>query len=445
MKILLLIFFTLTCAGLLFGGIRDRWRIYEFPFLAGAAFTCIALTQFYGLVASTNLPTDSYEKAIFMTIICALALWGGYRVHQQPASPISMFWWRLDEHKLLFSAVLLTALGAYFFWAISRLPEEMIARTQWTGLPVAYNFFAKSLSCGFAISLLLWVKNRSTVACVTALCGSLFYLDQIILSGRRSSAIHFCLMILIAFWFHRRKLLPRWIVIGLLLTSAFVLYSIKDYRMIAIRDGGHYASIFRGEVVPTVQKVTDIDFVGNLLDVLGNGASEIRATCFLISAADEANNYDYGLYHWDRTVFNLVPGQLIGQEVKNALRLGQPTDAKDLYGFELSKSTAQTGMTDAFRSFWFFGCIKFFIIGFFMRRLYDRSMAGSFLAQILYMLLIISALHSIPHNTQIILTTFINLAVFILPTFYYCRVREPQSLRMLHRAGWPRSIAQRLV
>jgi len=52
----LLITFGVVCAGLLGWGMREKGRIYEFPFLAGATFTGFVLPQLIGLRNDPVLP-----------------------------------------------------------------------------------------------------------------------------------------------------------------------------------------------------------------------------------------------------------------------------------------------------------------------------------------------------------------------------------------------------
>src|SRR4029077_995134 len=103
--------------------------------------------------------------------------------------PWRTFDWKFDERKLLLASAVLSLLGAYFYYAITRLPPEMTEASQWTGLPVAYLFIARMLTYGFAIAVLLFAHNRSPLALLVALFGAAFYLDRIIFAGRRAELI----------------------------------------------------------------------------------------------------------------------------------------------------------------------------------------------------------------------------------------------------------------
>jgi hypothetical protein len=85
----------------------------------------------------------------------------------------------------------------------------MTENTQWTGLPVAYLFFARMLPYGFAIAVPLFARNGSRVACLVALYGCLFYLDSIVIGGRRQDTGEFGMIILLAWWFQRDRCIAR--------------------------------------------------------------------------------------------------------------------------------------------------------------------------------------------------------------------------------------------
>ena len=89
-------------------------------------------------------------------------------------------YWTFDERRLLGVSAFLSLFGAFFFYKISQLPDEMRLATQMTGLPVAYLFFAALLTYGFAIAVFCFAKQRSRAALAIAAFDSLFYLNAIV-------------------------------------------------------------------------------------------------------------------------------------------------------------------------------------------------------------------------------------------------------------------------
>jgi hypothetical protein len=81
-----------------------------------------------------------------------------------------------------------------------------------------------------------------------------------------------------------------------------------------------------------------------------------------------------------------------------------------------------TGMTDSFGSFWYFGCIKFFIIAFIMSKLFLAANRGNSVAQILCMVLTVPAMHAITHSTFWFYKFWPHMLLFLLPALLYARV-----------------------
>ena len=95
--------------------------------------------------------------------------------------------------------------------------------------------------------------------------------------------------------------------------------------------------------------------------------------------------------------------------------------------------TTPTGLADSFSSFWFFGAVKFFLIGFILSRWYRAANEGNFVAQLVIMLSMGAALHAITHTTHHFFLIFIKLAAFTVPVLLYARVaRRPN-----HQTGVP--------
>ncbi|HTJ57796.1 MAG TPA: hypothetical protein VL418_09575, partial [Devosiaceae bacterium] len=154
----LLVTFIAVCVVLLAQGMLARGAIYGYPFLAGAVFAGYVLPQLLGLANERFLPSGALESTLVMIILCATMCWlGAAMAHPTNRKPD----WIYDDRRLLVAAAVLSLLGGYFYYAISRLPAEMTENTQWTGLPVAYLFFARMLTYGFAIAVLMFARNGS--------------------------------------------------------------------------------------------------------------------------------------------------------------------------------------------------------------------------------------------------------------------------------------------
>jgi hypothetical protein len=411
----LLLVFVVACGALLAWGLRGQARIYEFPFLAGAVFAGWILPQAIGLLGDTALPPNGLDKALMMTILCLGMCYWGYIGSAHPVRSIA---WRLDQRKLLRAAAVLSLVGAFFFFLISRLPEELTATGAWTGLPVAYLFFAEMLNYGFAIAVLIFAATRSRSALIIILFDCLLYFDRIVIAGRRAVALEFLLVILCALWFTRRFVLPRWAMMATLIIGTLLVFSTGDYRATTYR-GQAYGSQVDGD--PPWEKLLEIDFEDNFLDVLENGANEYRNAVFAIAAKDYTGTYNLGLGYWNDIIFKYVPAQLLGEELKRSLMIDLPNDRVRVYAYFEHPGTTRTGMSDSFESFWYFGCLIFFVIARVLRKLFSAAQAGHFIAAVCYVVIITDAMHAITHNSSWFLLAWPHMIAFLLPALWYAR------------------------
>jgi hypothetical protein len=143
--------------------------------------------------------------------------------------------------------------------------------------------------------------------------------------------------------------------------------------------------------------------------------------------------FDFGLSHWNATVFAYVPAQLVGAGIKHALFIPIPQPALEEYFYQSPIGSTWTGLSDAFQSFWYFGCLKFFFIAYVMRKFWLAAGNGNLTAQLVYMLIPSYALEAITHGTQRFLDPWVHLAVFLLPLLLLARRRTKISRREVSR------------
>jgi hypothetical protein len=407
----LLLGFTLLCVLLLLQGMLRRGGMYQYPFLAGAVFTGFVLPQLVGLSHDPFLPPGSLEATLIMATLSAAMCWLGSAMASQPARDS---YWPIDDRRLLAAGVVLSLLGTYFFYAISRLPPEMTTlSSQWTGLPVAYLFFARMLTYGFAIGVLLAIRNRSWPAILLTLYGAAFYAQSIVIGGRRQDLVEFCTIILMAWWFQRNRSLPRPIMLGGLVLGTLFINSIGDYRAATMSEQG-----------PQWSRVFNIDFVGNLERLSESGGAEVRNAVYAIAGVRRSMDLDLGASQWDALVFAYVPAQLVGADAKEALYIPVQSPAYDEYAYTPASGSTWTGLSDAFQSFWYFGCLEFFLISWIMQRLWLAAGGGSICAQLIYMLIPVQAMQAITHTTSYFVTPWIHIGIFLVPALWAARRTE---------------------
>jgi len=382
-------------------------RMYQFPFLAGVMTFGFLLPQIPALVNDPFLPAGAYAKTMLMGCLSLAMLALGWRFAKRPLNFLTM---SFSERRLIWAAAALSGFGAVFYFLLSRLPGEVSIGIQMTGIPVVYLFFAQLMPYGLAIALLCFARRPSWLALFIIIFDLVFYLDRILVTGKRAEAIQLVLMILLALWFYRRIVVPRSLMLIGILAGTFLMTSMGDYRQITRAASGF-----------VLDDILEIDYAANFNETLERGGLEMRNAVQRIDEIDRRLEFDYGKFHWNRVIFTFVPAQLVGSKIKEALQFNTPKPSRD---YNPMTGTTETGLVDAFASFWYFGAIKFLLLAWVMRRLWETAMAGEMLGQLVYMLSIVPAMHAISHQTDWVIPVWIHMAIFLIPILALCRIRN---------------------
>lgn len=409
MNWLLIIILAALCIAMMIDGMRAAGRPYEFPFLAGATCFGFILPQLPGLAQDRFLPEGAFVKAMVVTISCIAMCWIGWRRNTEPVRSVG---WHFDERRLLRLALVLSLCGAYFYFKLSHLPAEVRLNTMASGYPVAYLFFAKMLGYGFAVAMICYMRRPTKLALAVSLFDAAFYLDRAIIAGKRGELAEFLFIILLAAWFHRRVALPRVLAMSLVLVATVGMNSVGDYRTVTkVRDKIQWSDL------------AEIDVAANFKSLLESGGPEMHNAILRVHYADRAQVFDFGVFHWNTIVFNFVPAQLLGNRFKDSLMI----PFQEMYDrdYDPMLGSTETGMADAFGSFWYFGAIKFLIIALVLSALYRAGMAGNTTAQLVYIFTLAPAMQIITHHTQWVLSAWMYMAILLLPGLALARARAP--------------------
>ena len=410
------------CIWMIILGMKRPGAFYEFPFLAGATFLFFVVPQLPALADDPFLPPGAFAKTAAFTILCAAMCGIGWAAGKRPMPGMN---WTFDERRLLWVAAILSLIGAFFFFKISRLPEEMTSMAQWTGLPVAYLFIAKLFTYGFVIAVLSFVRRRSMFALAIILYGVSCYLGTFIATGRRGETAEFFLLIAIALWFQRKIAVPRAVAVVAILAAAIAIPSTGAYRSIAKASDGW----------PGWSEVEKIDVWDNFEELLREGGFEMRNAVHRIDFVDQTQIFDYGAWHWNILVFNFVPAQIVGAEFKASLMIPLGEQFSLDYESQIIPGTTSTGMADAFGSFWYFGALKFFIVAYVLGRIYRAAAAGNTVYQIVYSASMVPAMEAITHETQWIFSKWVYMALLVLPFLALAKVSTPIPGSVRQAAG----------
>ncbi|MFJ7356873.1 hypothetical protein ACIQWS_22130 [Phyllobacterium sp. NPDC097923] len=391
-------------------GLLQRERLYQFPFLVGVITFSFILPQIPALAADPFLPQGAYVKTIAFSILCLIMCWLGW---SENAQPLRFLQQSFEERKLLIVSLLLSVTGAYFYYKLSRLPGDVSVGVQMSGAPVAWLFFARFMSYGLAIAALCFARRVSWMAAIIIAVDLVFYLDRIVVTGKRAEAVELIAIFVLAYWFQRSWVVPRAFAIIGIVMGMLLMSSMSDYRDITRANSG-----------PIWGDISRIDITSNFDNLLKNGGPEMRNAILRVYNTDMSLEFDYGLFHWNRLVFNYVPAQIFGDKFKTALMATLPSLGRE---YNPLTGTTETGMADAFQSFWYFGALKFLLLSYIVRRLWVSANAGATTAQIVYMLSIVPAMHAISHQTDWALIVWVHMLIFLVPALAWARRPASQA------------------
>ena len=403
-ELLILIFFV-VCILIMWSEFRRPGGIYQYPFLAMATFIGFVGIQIFGLNNNPNIQNGILNRITILAIMSSLMIFWGSRAGLAPFKSFNYVYSvsRLKKASLIFSFI-----GALFYFLISRLPEEIRMASQPSGILVAFRFFAQIMTYGFALALILYFSNNSKFALLIILFDIVIYLDRILIAARRGEAALIIIMFFLALWFVKRWIVPKYfVVIGILFSTIFI-YSTGDYRE-SKADQFSNSSVF------------EINYQDNLIKVIDFGGPELELASYQIEAIARRSDYDFGAFYWNSIVFNFIPAQIFGQNLKNKLTLKSDDAAFKEFGYEGMTGSTSTGLVDIFKSFWYFGVIIFYVISYVLARIYSAAINGNIFMQLMYMIMLVNGIHSITHNAGWFISPFIHMLLFLVPALFYAR------------------------
>jgi hypothetical protein len=406
-----IIMFGLASAALIGWGMWKRENILQLPFFVGLVCFGWMLPQMIGLTNDPFIPEDGLTKTALFGTACVVAMWAGHRVGNKPIAGLE---WELDNQLMFIVAAVLMLLGAFFFLLVragaAAATEEFSG--QWTGTITIYYFFSRLLGYGLIISVVGFLQRPSKGWIALVACGTIFYLDRIINFGRRSELIELLLIVGMMVWFHRRYVPSRPVVAAGAIAVMLVVTGIGNYRSFISREDSEEWGA-----------VTKVDFVDSFRDILSNGGEEVRNAVYNIEATARTLDFDWGLSVWNGLVAQYVPGQLIGNDVKQSLMIQFEDVAYREFGHIPFTGSTPTGLSDAFMSFGYLGFIKFFIIAYVMGRLWVTAARGHQAAQILLLVMLTPAIQMFTHSTNWLLKDIPQVVLGLLVPLFYARKR----------------------
>jgi hypothetical protein len=400
---------------------RKDYRL-QFPCLAG--FTVlyqVALPMASLLKHPDEISQTAISRFGVMAILCLCAAWAGYLWHQ-PRSNTAYY--RFNENKLIVGVFFLVAGGAYFAWKTAHTEADLDPETHnWTGTIVIYVTLAQTMRFGGIIAAILFFRTRKWVWLFIALPQLLYY-TYLFYGGRRSATGEAIVVICMLFFFYRKWVVPMWMMIAGTFALALFCFNINVIRQTADDS--------------LVERMQAIQATDPLESITTEGMAEKRTFVEIYNAANymeakaKGGHYNCGLVYWNSLVFGFVPAQILGREFKNSLMIQLPDDTS-MTGFTKAVGTCETGIAEVFMAFGYFGFGLFFVLGVFMRWLWEGAQKGSVLHQFLLMICTLRAVMSFSSQLWTIVNLLVSIAIFAGPWLWWSYTNSSTNERLPRR------------
>ncbi|WP_241537555.1 hypothetical protein [Cyanobacterium aponinum] len=407
-----LFLFITICVAIVGWSIIHLERIYQFPFFMASVFLSFILPQAIAIVENPGIGvTDTaVERMLLYTSLCAAMCWLGYQF-----SPNQKWLNRLnvdiDEDKLFKAGIVLLTIGHLCLFTIGRIGIQTTGAGTWTGPATILIFFAGVLNIALPLFLIRTLKNPSFVNIFLTTLSGLPIVQAIIFSGRRQATVAFLVTVGLCFFIVKKYTPPRLLLIVLVPVAAYIIPTIGNLR------GRFWELVFAGkwdEIQMASQEGLEKVIEGNIL--------ELRNATLVMDYATQLNYYGYGSQLWNTFIFQYVPGQIVGYDLKNSLQFNLNFDLVSYYGYQTSTGTTLTGIGDSFMDFGFFGCLFFALMAYLYKTLWESTIKEkSIISTLLYVSLIDSAMVGISHGIGRFVNEFIFKTAVMFLVSYYCK------------------------
>lgn len=402
--------FIIICFAILVWSIVKIERIYQFPTFMASIFFMFLFPQINALIQTPGGVSDTMiERVVIMACLCVAMCWIGYQ-----ASPnhklINLLNVPIDEKKLTIAASLLTILGLIFSFATRQASQTIQAGAQWTGSATIFAFFAQLSVLGFAIFVMLSLQRFTNFRLLGVIAAGSPLWQSIVLNGRRQPTVTFLILIGMTIWFVKRWSPPRWTVIPITFLGVYLIPLYGQLR------GQLWTLLLNGEWESLNTQSEQM-----MITMDSGGILELRNAAFAMDYATLFGQYEYGGAYWNGFVFQYIPGQLLGYDLKSSLMLPvQSFSSLDYYNYDFPLGTTWTAVGDTYLQFGFFGCIVLALMAMLFKNLWLASMRyGSQIAFLLMANLASPAMVSVSHGTVRFLQEgiFNVLVIFLLAKF----------------------------
>ena len=412
--------FLIVCSLAFVALFRRADAIYEFPGFMTFAFMVFVVPQAIALVRIPGAAApEAVTSTMWMSSLCLMGCFVGYR-----PSNFNFLGGLKSSHfhegRLLFGAALLLAVAVIFQLLISGMSTEEVGGTMMSGKVTIFVFLLGGINPAIAIFLRHALRESSAKGWVLLGIAMSPSLLTIIFGGRREVAAQIFLTIGLVLFFERRLLPPRWLVPLTAVAALLIIPSTGEYRSnAATRDW---------------EAIQQMDWVENFKSYMSEESTlELRNAAISIEATKIVDDYGWGGAYWDEMVWRFVPAQLLGKGFKDSLMIAK--GKKDFEGHFLSigyyipVGATQTGISDSFGQFGYFGAVVFALMALLFRNLWESAtQTDSIFTQLIYIGSVTPAMRAVTHQTVDFLPGMTYTLIYVLVLYFFSRIKVSTSL-----------------
>ena len=405
-----------SCLCLTFWGMRKPERIYQYPFLVAAIFIAFLMPQAFSL--TQNLGVVSAASVESMLIVCCLCLWMSllfYRIRPNPKI-IKRLNRPSDDKKLFQAGMAFACISFASSLLLSRISITTNVYGNWTGPATILYFFGNLRYIALAIFLNSFLRKPSIQRFFWVMVGLVPTLETVLLYGRRTPTFTLLALVGLSLLFVKRVTPPRFLVVIFIFLAAFLIPVIGTQR------GDFWNAFLSGTLEPS-SILEGLDRILLKGDVL-----ELRNGTMLLEAADKLKKFGLGSGLWNDIVFQYVPGQLVGYDLKQSLQANWGVSSEDLlqvFGIVFSPGSTKTGVGESYAEFGYLGCLVFGAIAYLYRHVWIAAFyLDNKISQVLYAGLLSPAMVGVTHGIGRFLQDAIFQMVFVGLAAKYAQKRK---------------------
>ena len=418
----LFIFITI-CGAIVGWSIIRLERIYQFPFFMASVFLSFILPQAIAIIENPGIGvTDiAIERMLIYTSLCVAMCWIGYQSSPNPKW-LNKLNVDVDENKLFKAGIVLLIIGQICIFALSRITIQTSAAAggNWTGPATILGFFAGTLRIALPLFLIRALKKPSFLNIFLTTISALPMVQAVIFSGRRQATVALFITVGLCFFIVKKYTPPRLLLVLLVPIAAYLIPTLGALR------GRFWELAFAGrwdEIQMASERGFDRVLEGNIL--------ELRNATLVMDYATQLDYYGYGRQLWNRFIFQYVPGQLVGNDLKENLQFNLNFDLVSFFGYQTSTGTTLTGIGDSFMDFGFFGCLFFALMAYLYKTLWTSTVdSKSIISTLLYISIIDSAMVGVTHGIGRFMNEFIFRAGIMFLVTYYCKSSDTKQIQL---------------